>query len=866
MNRRTILPCFLLALALSAQAADNRPDTDSETDKYVSFLYQYMPQPDQTDYSREFYEQNVALAMQARQEMPWGPLVPEREFRHFVLPVRVNNEHLDNSRDVFYAELKPRVQHLGMKEAILEVNHWCHEKVTYRPTDARTSSPLASVKTAYGRCGEESTFLVAALRAVGIPARQVYTPRWAHTDDNHAWVEAWADGQWWFLGACEPEPVLNLGWFNGSASRGMLMHTRVFGQYDGPEEVMSRSNYFTEINVTSTYAPTTRVDVQVVDAQGRPVPDALVEFKIYNYAEFFSAARKRTDQEGRTFLTAGRGDMLIWASKDGSYAFQKVSFDKPQTVTVALNSAMPTSGSLPEPNKGDGLTRSFDLTITPPSPSASTPPVTDAQRAANEQRKALEDSIRAAYERTMPREEWRGNYAVIQQFLTEQADTAMARHLLQVISAKDLRDISLEVLRDNMPIGPTAKPSVADGNIPPEILFRYVLSPRVENEHLVPFKHYFRQELARFIGKPAKTFAQWALNYVTVDDSRNPQNLRMSPLSVYRERRADQLSRNIFFVAAARSIGIPARINEINGKLQYWDGDWQEAIMESREQRAESKEKDTSESNHISNPSSLISTLRLTFSPTRFIDNPKYYTHFTLSKIEDGRLQLLNYPEEATWQNTFDDGVTLDAGNYLLVTGTRLANGSVLANMQLFQLQPGRPLTMPLLMREDAAALQVIGSLNAENLYVPIKPGTDTPNPTPSSLLATTGRGYYVVGVIAPNQEPTNHALRDIAACAKQLEQWGRKLILLFESEEDVRRFNFGEHKGLPGTVCWGIDKDGTILRDLQANTPVLSTSSNASLPVFVIADSFNRVVFASQGYTIGLGEQLIKNINKIED
>ena len=78
-----------------------------------------------------------------------------------------------------------------------------------------------------GRCGEESTLLVAALRSVGIPARQVYTPRWAHTDDNHAWVEAWADGKWYFLGACEPEPVLNLGWFNAPASRGMLMHTKV---------------------------------------------------------------------------------------------------------------------------------------------------------------------------------------------------------------------------------------------------------------------------------------------------------------------------------------------------------------------------------------------------------------------------------------------------------------------------------------------------------------------------------------------------------------------------------------------------------------------------------------------------------------
>ena len=89
-----------------------------------------------------------------------------------------------------------------MEDAILEVNHWCHEKATYQPSDARTHSPLATVYTAIGRCGEESTFLVAALRAVGIPARQIYTPRWAHTDDNHAWVEAWANGKWYFLGAC----------------------------------------------------------------------------------------------------------------------------------------------------------------------------------------------------------------------------------------------------------------------------------------------------------------------------------------------------------------------------------------------------------------------------------------------------------------------------------------------------------------------------------------------------------------------------------------------------------------------------------------------------------------------------------------
>ena len=279
----------------------------------LTFLYAYMPLGDITDYTGEFFLENIDYTLKAKQEMPWGKLIPEREFRHFVLPIRVNNENLDNSRKVFYEELKDRVKNLSLHDAVLEVNHWCHEKVVYTPSDARTSSPLASVKTAYGRCGEESTFTVAALRSVGIPARQVYTPRWAHTDDNHAWVEAWVDGKWYFLGACEPEPVLNLGWFNAPASRGMLMHTKVFGRYNGPEEIMHQNANFTEINIIGNYAPFASATVKVVDAADQPIADAKVEFKVYNYAEFYTVANKKTDAEGKTFLSAGKGDMLVSA-------------------------------------------------------------------------------------------------------------------------------------------------------------------------------------------------------------------------------------------------------------------------------------------------------------------------------------------------------------------------------------------------------------------------------------------------------------------------------------------------------------------------------------------------------------------------
>ena len=472
----------------------------------LMFLYAYMPIGDITDYSGNYYLENLRLSEQARNEMSWGKNVTDELFRHFVLPIRVNNENLDDSRKVFYGELKERVKGLSMKDAILEVNHWCHEKVVYRPSDARTSSPLASVKTAYGRCGEESTFTVAALRSVGIPARQVYTPRWAHTDDNHAWVEAWADGEWYFFGACEPEPVLNLGWFNAPASRGMLMHTKVFGRYNGPEEIMLETPNYTEINVIGNYAPTAKAVVTVTDANGKPVSGAKVDFKVYNYAEFYTVATKYTGTDGRASLTAGKGDMLVWASADGAFGFSKLSFGKEDTLNLVLD-------------KKGGEAYTLDLDITPPVEGANLPEVTPEQRAENDLRLAKEDSIRNAYVATMLTEERaktalasfqqegiadteqfvkmlvasRGNYQTLLDFRKSAAECdreGLALPLLQQLSAKDWRDVSLEVLEDHLKNAPD--PQETDLWACAEIA-----NPRVENEMLTPYRSFFKKVISK---------------------------------------------------------------------------------------------------------------------------------------------------------------------------------------------------------------------------------------------------------------------------------------------------------------------------------------------------------------------------------
>ena len=185
MKIKRIYAALLSVLAIASASAGPREDLlrqvksqpmdDASRQASLEWLYRYMPLPDITAHSPEFFRQSVDIAYDAVDSLGWN--VPEREFRHFVLPLRINNEALDSSRTVFFNELLPRIKGLSMADAILEVNHWCHEKVSYRPSDPRTSTPLATVSNAVGRCGEESTFTVAALRAVGIPARQVYTTR-----------------------------------------------------------------------------------------------------------------------------------------------------------------------------------------------------------------------------------------------------------------------------------------------------------------------------------------------------------------------------------------------------------------------------------------------------------------------------------------------------------------------------------------------------------------------------------------------------------------------------------------------------------------------------------------------------------------
>ena len=162
---------------------------------------------------------------------------------------------------------------------------------------------------------------------------------------------------------------------------------------------------------------------------------------------------------------------------------------------------------------------------------------------------------------------------------------------------------------------------------------------------------------------------------------------------------------------------------------------------------------------------------------------------------------------------------------------------------------------VPLIFRNDSTRISVIGNLNSESIYRDFASGEK------KSILSTTGRGYFVVGMIRAGHEPSAHAINDLWLMADELGERPEKILLIFPDESEAARFERSHFGKLPDNVVFGVDTDGEIAASLKEGLGITDTD----YPEFVVADTFNRVVFHSSGYTIGTGDRLISTLRRID-
>lgn len=821
----------------------NKEDISLKQKEALQFLYAYMPLCDLADYDGAFFLKQIDAAFKARDYFSWGKTIPDDIFRHFVLVYRINNENLDTARLAFFEELKDRVKNLSMSEAALEVNHWCHEKVCYRGTDARTSAPLALVRTSWGRCGEESTFTTAALRAVGIPARQCYTPRWVHTDDNHAWVEVWIDGQWHYLGACEPEPELDTAWFTGPAKRAMMVHTSVFGYYTGPEEKNWETPLYAKINLLENYAETRPVIIQVTDENDQAVEGAKVQFMVYNYAEFYPISTNTTGKDGKTSIISGKGDLMIWASLNGKYGYKKsniqdeitkVKLDRQAGETYEELLVMNVPGEKPVKRLSQEAVAKNGIKLT------------------------YEDAVRNAYMNTFINEEqayqlaekekldkeqvWKflhsaqGNWPEIKNFILKEKNNPNLFSFLATLSAKDLRDTSAEFLSDHLQTGKNI--TTKDGT-PENLIVSEILSPRIETEIIRPWRTFCQQQRSNEDMAEARNNVAYIIDYIRenikINEEENYYNCRITPRGVYELGIADARSRNIFFVAICRSFGIPSRIEPATGKPQYFEyGKWIDVAFEQ-------------ETVSVSNLPKGKLTLQ---NASDNVVKPGYYAHYTLSYFKDGEFNTLDFensPAVANFPYTLD----LDEGYYRLMIGSRANDGSVTVSMQFFELKGNKPKTIEVRMPKIENKLLVKGIVDMNSVVVP--------NNQPKASLKELSKGKgLMLCFVDPGKEPSKHILQDLPAVSKELESWGGGILFLIPEDKVSPGFDASVFKGLPAQTLWSIDKQRELLK---AASNALQIDLGDNFPLMIYLSDNGGILLSSTGYRIGTGEDLLKII-----
>lgn len=795
----------------------------------IQWLYANSPLSDMANYGFELFQSCAEHGVFLRRQSPFSKDLPEDIFLNYVMHIRVNEEELCDCRKLFYGFLAERVNGLSMHDAIIETNYWNAESMTYQATDGRTISALGAYSSAYGRCGEESAFGVNAYRSIGIPARQIYTPRWAHCDDNHAWIEVYCDGAWHFLGACEPEEVLNKGWFTNAASRAMLIHSRCFGKPTG-EEIISKMGMASILNNLKLYAVTKRLTVSVKGEDGNPVAGATVGFGILNYSNIFDAAVMETDEKGECSLTCGLGSLNIHVKKDGLFCEQMVFTPDVDQVEMILTKAEPRY-DVWEPF----------VSIAPKDQIVNGMKPTEEQKeigmkktaAANEVRQARvaamfdEKKARAVVEKYGYSEsiyeflfESRGNLSRLLEFLENPRFAAAEKEkLLLTLSKKDRRDVNPEVLEEALTLSKGYE-------LEDEALFyQCVVCPRISNEPLRKNRQfildYFDEEQKAAFKKNPREIWSYLEENIGFDPEIEYGQIVTGPVGALTVKKANQHSKRILFVAICRALGIAARENPMNQLAEYYEN------------------------------GRFVSTETLEQGDCTVVfekepeENWLYFPDFSIGQLVDGSYQTLNLGQEKWEGNKLT--ITVPAGEYRVITDNRLPNGNIFANRYHFRLESGET-KLVALKKHQANLTDMLDNFTLDEFKLRDKSGNTV-------LGSELTEKKAILMWLEEGKEPTEHILNEMLEQEHDFQEISADILFIVKEPEALENAKIRQ-------VLDTFKKVRVYYDSFVPNVETLARRMYVDpekLPLILVTTGELNAVYACSGYNVGSGSLLVK-------
>ena len=782
------------------------------------YLYAFMPYSDIGNYPFEVFLDYAENGVRLWKENPQVADLPEEIFLNYVLFHRVNEEEIAQCRTYFRAEIGSRIQGMNFREAALEVNYWCAEEATYHCTDDRTLSAISVYRRGNGRCGEESVFTVNALRSVGVPARQVYAPKWSHCDDNHAWVEIWCDGKWYFLGACEPEEILNKGWFTNASSRAMMIHSRVFDTKIPEGEVIGTDGMVTMLNELKRYAVTKEITVTVKDTQGLPAEGAEVSFEVLNYSEYAPIAEKKTDSKGTARLTTGLGSLHISARmcSDGEwfYAETVMNTEKEDNCELCL---------VPQDKRNDGESEKWTAAdiFAPHDAPVNTDMPTPEQKAKGNKRLAAANVHREQKVRNWSNPECERFLEKKVNRIEEAIAASYREDLLGVLTEKDRTDCISQVLEEHLKFAlPYEKSMDADIFVP------YVLNPRVDDEVLQKYRKAILEQLSEeeknmLQKEPAKIW-KWIEDKIISSPEKERSSVITTPSGCLKTGTGSLLSKKILFVAMARTLGIPARLNPHDRSMEYMKNGKFIPVSAETEKNA--------------------SIFLKASEDTQW----KYFQNWSIAKLEAGKYSTLKLETE-----NFRDQMMklpLEAGNYRILTSNRLPNGNIFAAEYYFEVQIGEMKRVELAFR-NANLEDMLENISIPEFTLRKEDGSTV------KASELTADGKHILAFLEEEKEPTEHILNEMMEQEEAFSRYAKRIIFVVKSKKALETPTLSRALGKLGNIQILYDDFSEIINTLGRRMYV----DPDKLPLIIVTNGSLNGIYATSGYNVGTGDMLLR-------
>ena len=787
----------------------------------MKYLYVTAPYSDLVNYSFEDIQDFAGHGLFLYNTLERVKELPEEMFLNYILDHRVNEEEVLPCRTLFWNELKDRIEGKNAKDAAIEVNYWCAEEATYHSGDDRTLPALTVYRRGYGRCGEESVFLVNALRSVGIPARQVYVPRWSHCDDNHAWVELWCDGKWYFTGACEPLMILNKGWFTNASSRAMMVHSRLFDLFPAEgEDVIGKEGAAVMLNQTARYAKVKTVSVKVLDKTGAPVKGAQVQFQVLNMGEYFPIAKAETDEKGIVSLVTGLGSVRVLAFLPGMEGFAQADLDTRAQDEISLT----LTGEAVEAEDW----RAVDVIApvdTPVNPDMPTP----EQKAEGTRRMNEANKIRKE-----KKENWVN--PELTAFLAGEDEKELRQAMVDVLSEKDHTDCVCNVLEEHLEYGKVYAKEYRDLVLNANgynLYINYVLNPRVEDELLRPYRKeilsfFTDEQKAAFRVNPAEIWNYIQTHIVAYPDNER-ETVMETPYECLVSGIGTQRSQKVLFVAIARTLGIPARLNPDNKVMEYWAMDHFVPVLKQQEGGAVLILK--KEADAVWN----------------------YYQNWTMGRLVGNEYVSLNLTGRSWEGDTLE--LALILGTYRIITTNRLPNGNQFAWEKTFIIKEGEKLEETLHLREAQ-----LGDM-LERISLPEFKVKDADGNQVTCADLTKG-GKKILMWLEESREPTEHILNEMLEHAEKFHKFENSISFMIRTQE-------AKQDPLLAKVLKIFPNVSVYYDSFEENIELLGRRMYVDpdkLPLILVTNGESVGIYATSGYNVGTGDMLIRIMEEVPE